>query len=101
MRVIARRPVRPAGVYLCARGNECERDLLRSLLYTHSSEFIGVVVSFVSYLHVLRVHEGAFNRLSLSLTNRDKTLDVRNARWQGAMMDVPCFEKNHANSCVI
>lgn len=27
---------RPAGVYLCARGNECERDLLRSRCYIHT-----------------------------------------------------------------
>jgi len=27
---------RSAGVYLCARGNECERDLLRSRCYIHT-----------------------------------------------------------------
>ena len=74
MRVIARRPVwsgRPAGwpacIYARAETN-VNATYYEAVLYTHSSEFMGVVVSFVSYLYVLRVHEGAFSGPSLFLT---------------------------------
>lgn len=73
MRVIAR-PASRRGVYLCARGNECERDLLRSVVYT-LVQIYGQRCIARSYLcmRYLCVHEGAFNRSSPRIEIRRST----------------------------
>jgi len=76
MRVIAR-PASRRGVYLCARGNECERDLLRSVVYTLVQIYGRLYRSLVPVCVTCACMKERLAELS---SNRDKTLDVRNVR---------------------